>query len=382
MSSIVANTPAQREALLKDFGRPERAGLYVPRILQQHLADDPLRQAWIAEGTAVFADVSGFTKLSEALSRKGREGAEQITETIEQIFSKMLGVAYERGGSLLKFGGDALLLWFDGEHHVARACSAAWGMHQALRDVGAIELHDVSITLRMSQGVHTGHFEFFAVGKSHRELLPVGPAWSRLAAIEGSAEADQIVVSAETAALLPAGCQGDAVAMGHVLAREPAGHAEKVPLVPGPKLATETLARCLSPAIRSQVLAAEAGRSTDRLRSRSSGFPEPTRSSPSAAQAKPPKSCTSSSAQSRRPRKNRMSHFSRPTWTRTAASSSWPREHPRRRATTKSACSSPCARSSPASCRCRSASARIAERFSQATSVLRTGGPTRSWAMP
>ena len=30
----------------------------------------------------------------------------------------MLAVAYENGGSLLKFGGDALLLWFDGEGHV------------------------------------------------------------------------------------------------------------------------------------------------------------------------------------------------------------------------------------------------------------------------
>ncbi|HLW11078.1 MAG TPA: adenylate/guanylate cyclase domain-containing protein, partial [Casimicrobiaceae bacterium] len=259
MSSIVAENIVQREKLLEDFGRPERAGLYVPRVLQQHLADDPLRQAWSAEGTAVFADVSGFTKLSEALAQKGREGAEQITETIEHVFGVLLGVAYERGGTLLKFGGDALLLWFQGEHHMVHACGAAARIRDVLRDVGTIALPDVTITLRISQGVHTGRFEFFAVGTSHRELLPVGPGWSRLAAAEASAGADQIVLSAETAASIPAEYLGEALETGRMLLREPAEHAEKVPLVPRPKLATETLARCLSTAIRAQVLAGGGG---------------------------------------------------------------------------------------------------------------------------
>ena len=259
MSSIVAENLVQREKLLDDFGRPERAGLYVPRVLQQHLVDDPLRHAWIAEGTAVFADVSGFTKLSEALAQKGREGAEQITETIENVFGVLLGVAYERGGTLLKFGGDALLLWFHGEHHVLRACGAAARIRDVLGEVGTIALPDVTITLRISQGVHTGRFEFFAVGTSHRELLPVGPGWSRLAAAEASAGADQIVLTAETAAAMPAEYLGDSTDTGRLLLREPSEHAEKLPLVPRPKLATETLARCLSTAIRAQVLAGGGG---------------------------------------------------------------------------------------------------------------------------
>jgi class 3 adenylate cyclase/tetratricopeptide (TPR) repeat protein len=258
-STIMASGRLEREALLEDFGRPERAGLYVPRILQQHLAEDPLRQGWVAEGTAVFADVSGFTKLSEALARKGREGAEQITETIEQVFALMLGVAYDRGGSLLKFGGDALLLWFEGEDHVARACDAAAKMRGVLHEVGTIELSDVTVTLRMSQGVHSGRFEFFAVGQSHRELLPVGPGWSRLAATESAAEAGQILVTTEAAAELPSDCLGDSIATGRLLVREPSEHRDDMPLVPRPKLATETLARCLSTAIRTQVLAGGGG---------------------------------------------------------------------------------------------------------------------------
>jgi hypothetical protein len=87
-----------------------RAIPYVARILQQHLVDDPNDRAWTGFGTAAFVDISGFTKLSERLARKGREGAEQITEAIEKSFESILFVAYENGGSLLKFGGDARCL--------------------------------------------------------------------------------------------------------------------------------------------------------------------------------------------------------------------------------------------------------------------------------
>ena len=254
MTPVVADNLVQREKTLRDFGRPERAGLYVPRVLQQHLADDPLSEAWSAAGTAVFADVSGFTRLSEALAQKGREGAEQITDAIEKVFGELLGVAYDRGGTLLKFGGDALLLWFDGDDHVVRACGAAGRIREALSRVGVIELPGVTITLRISQGVHTGTFDFFVVGTSHHELLTVGPEWTQLAAAESCAGADQIVISAQTASLLPQECVGESVASGNLLVHEPA-HPEKVAAAAPPKLATETISRCLSPAIRSQVLA-------------------------------------------------------------------------------------------------------------------------------
>jgi class 3 adenylate cyclase len=117
-----------------------RAIPYVARILQQHLVHDPHNRSWIGEGTAAFVDISGFTKLSERLAKKGREGAEQITEAIEKSFESILAVAYENGGSLLKFGGDALLLWFEGDGHALRACRATVLMRRTLRRVGQIDI--------------------------------------------------------------------------------------------------------------------------------------------------------------------------------------------------------------------------------------------------
>jgi len=213
-----------------------RAIPYVARILQQHLVEDPTRRVWKRRGTAVFVDISGFTKLSERLARKGREGAEQITEAIEKSFESILFVAYENGGSLLKFGGDALLLWFEGDGHAVRACRATVLMRRTLRGVGRIEIPGAKVTLRMAQGVHSGSFHFFAVGTTHTELLPTGPGWSRLVMMEHSASAGEIVISPETTAFLPGWCLGEARGAGTLLRREPPGHTARMPLIPRPKM--------------------------------------------------------------------------------------------------------------------------------------------------
>jgi class 3 adenylate cyclase len=232
----------------------ERAIPYVARILQQHLIEDPAGRCWTGDGTAVLVDISGFTKLSEQLARKGREGAEQITELIGRSFEAILLVAYENGGSLLKFGGDSLLLWFERERHAARACRATVLMCEALDDVGRIEVPGANVTLRMSQSVHTGRFHFFAVGTSRVELLPAGPAWSRAVVMEREADAGEILLSPETAALLPSSCLGEPKGPGVLLQREPPGVTEKLPLIARPRMPPETLLRCLSPAIRDHVL--------------------------------------------------------------------------------------------------------------------------------
>ena len=43
--------------------------------------------------TMVFADVSGFTRLSERLARKGKEGAEHLVDVINTCFSALLADA-------------------------------------------------------------------------------------------------------------------------------------------------------------------------------------------------------------------------------------------------------------------------------------------------
>jgi hypothetical protein len=70
---------------------------------------------------------------------------------------------------------------------------------------------------------------------------------------EHAADADEIVISDETAAILPPECVGEAKSPGRLLASIPPGHEGSVPLVRRRRLALETLARCLSPTVRAHV---------------------------------------------------------------------------------------------------------------------------------
>src|SRR6201997_3461211 len=104
------------------------------------LPADQARRVEVLEGTFVFIDVSGFTKLSERLQKVGREGAEVLVDTINSCFTALLADVHLLGGSLVKFGGDALLLWFEGDAHAARGCEAAIEMRRRLREVGRLSV--------------------------------------------------------------------------------------------------------------------------------------------------------------------------------------------------------------------------------------------------
>ncbi|HEY5316638.1 MAG TPA: adenylate/guanylate cyclase domain-containing protein, partial [Solirubrobacteraceae bacterium] len=228
---------------------------YVSRVLLRHLVAAPDEPAQPLEGTVVFTDLSGFTRLSERLARKGREGAEHLVDTINSCFSALLADAYAYGGSMLKFGGDALLLWFDGEEHALRACASACAMRTTLRRVGRIRAGTSNVVLRMSVGVHTGTFQTFLVGGSHREYLICGPAASTVVALEASASTGQILISGETAEHLPAGCLGTRAGPGVLLSRPPPA-AEWAPPQALAKPGDDALAACLSTALRPYLLAA------------------------------------------------------------------------------------------------------------------------------
>jgi len=158
---------------------------YLPRLLVQWLADEPDATFRELEGTVVFVDISGFTKLSERLAKSGRMGAEELAEAIGSCFARLLAVAHGNGGGLLKFGGDALLLLFTGTDHALKGARAAVGMRRALREIGKLETSGGRVQLRMSVGLHSGTFHLFLVGGSHREFMITGPGATQAAAMEG-----------------------------------------------------------------------------------------------------------------------------------------------------------------------------------------------------
>ena len=224
---------------------------FVPRLTLEWLRDEPDRLVYELDSTVAFVDISGFTAMSEQLSNLGKAGAEEVNDVMNATFAALLDVAYAEGGGLLKFGGDALLLLYDGEEHASRAARACYGMRRTLRKVGRPRTSAGAVQLRMHAGVHSGRFHFFLVGDEHRELLVSGPAATRTVEMEATSEAGEIVVSPETAALLPEGVLGDAKGGGHLLVAEPPGKGE---FIPTPDADGIPVALAIPTPLRSQLL--------------------------------------------------------------------------------------------------------------------------------
>jgi len=205
---------------------------YVPRLTIDWLRTAPGEIARELEGTMAFVDISGFTAMSERLAVRGRAGAEEVNEVVNATFGHLLDVAYAYGGGLLKFGGDALLLFFSGPEHERRACRAAYGMRRTLRSVGRPETSVGHVTLRMHVGLNSGRFHFFLVGDAHRELIVSGPETGRTVELEDASEAGDILLSASTAAALAERELGERKGPGVLLRLEPAADPLEEPLPP------------------------------------------------------------------------------------------------------------------------------------------------------
>lgn len=177
-------------------------GRYLARLHRRLLREGSAPTREEIDGTLVFADVSGFTPLTERLARRGKVGAEELTDVLNDVFGSLLDRAADFGGDLLKFGGDALLLFFDGPGHEARACAAALAMQSALAPFRHLRTAGGPVSLRMSVGVNSGPVQFFLVGRSHHELLVAGPTMSLLVALESAADAGEVLVGPATAAAI------------------------------------------------------------------------------------------------------------------------------------------------------------------------------------
>ncbi|MEJ2209341.1 MAG: adenylate/guanylate cyclase domain-containing protein [Anaerolineae bacterium] len=218
--SLTAGTP-RRGLLLNALDRLRSIlyllSTYLPGELVQQKMRRPIAgqvRGQMLDGSLLFSDVSGFTALSERLARtEGDLGAEQLTALMNDYFARMLRIIAWSGGCLLKFAGDALLVYFpwqEGGQQAAWAVRAALRMmdemgHYARSDGGQQSDGGASPPpLRMKIGVGSGPFLAASVGSAERmEYVVLGEPVERTMAAEGQAQAGQVIVDGATAARLP-----------------------------------------------------------------------------------------------------------------------------------------------------------------------------------
>jgi predicted ATPase/class 3 adenylate cyclase len=227
----------------------EALSVYIPMDRRQALA----RGASLPErpqGAALFADISGFTPLTEGLVRElgPQRGAEELTIHLNLVYHSLITELHRFGGSVIGFSGDAITCWFDdpstsspvrpytGPGLPSQAQPAPWPGGQpaaarqdgltaspraaqaglratacALAMQGAMVLYAAvptpsgrTVSLAMKAAVATGAVRRFLVGDPDIQVMDVlaGVALDQLAAAEHQAGKGEVVLDAAAAAAL------------------------------------------------------------------------------------------------------------------------------------------------------------------------------------
>jgi predicted ATPase/class 3 adenylate cyclase len=157
-------------------------------------------------GAALFADISGFTPLTEALAIDlGRKrGAEELTKYLNLIYNGLIKQVHHYGGSVIGFAGDAITCWFDDSapEAIARAVACALQLQQVMAALGAVTTPSgQQVQLAIKVAVCAGPARRFAVGDPDIMRIDAlaGDTLAQLAAAEHLAERGEVVVSQNVA---------------------------------------------------------------------------------------------------------------------------------------------------------------------------------------
>jgi adenylate cyclase len=165
-----------------------------------------------ARGTALFADVSGFTLLADELATSlgARRGVDELSRRINGLYAALIELVERYDGSVVSFAGDAITCWFDEsfeplilsfelnrqptqnsklktQNSSRRAVACAFAMQSVM---GAFP------TLGLKVAVTAGAARRFVVGDPQIQLIDVlaGATIARLALGEQLAQVGEVVV--------------------------------------------------------------------------------------------------------------------------------------------------------------------------------------------
>ena len=150
-----------------------------------------------AEGTIMFSDIVGFTAMSERLAPAA------VLERLNRYFTEMLEAIFGWGGTVDKFGGDAVLaVWgapVASSEHATAAVGGALEMHARLFTLN-LALEEAGETrIRMALGLNSGKFVAGNIGGAERiEWTVIGDTVNLAQRVEAQGFQGCVLVSQST----------------------------------------------------------------------------------------------------------------------------------------------------------------------------------------
>src|SRR3954462_2848019 len=166
----------------------ELAGAAPPRAAPAATPPQERRQV-----TVLFADLSGYTAVSEAMD------PERVKALVDSALRRLARELERFGGRVAKFIGDNVMALFGApvahEDHAERAVRAGLGMQEAMGEIndGLRETHGVTLEPRV--GINTGEVVAGAVGDAY---TVVGDTVNVAARLQAAAERGSVTVGERT----------------------------------------------------------------------------------------------------------------------------------------------------------------------------------------
>lgn len=197
---------------------------YLPKLIVQRANDGRLGgnepSAENFPAALLFADVSGFTRLTEHLAAQGPAGTEHLTQILNLYFGRIIDIVERWGGDVVKFAGDALIaLWpahegLDGAVTMATrsATACALQMQHELNDYSVGE--DLSLSMKVSIGAGTVSCSHLGGVHERWEFLLAGPPLAQVGIANGLASPGDVVASSEAMRFIGGDAAAAALAEG------------------------------------------------------------------------------------------------------------------------------------------------------------------------
>ncbi|MEW5869598.1 MAG: ABC transporter substrate-binding protein [Chloroflexota bacterium] len=197
------------------------ASVYIPADWRQAIAQGQTLPEH-TRGAALFADISGFSSLTEALVRAmgPRRGVEELPQHLNRVYDALITEIDHYAGSVIDFAGDSITCWFADEQVASssspparfdcgarRATACGLSMQRVMQTLEAVPIPGQEpVFLGIKVAIASGEVRRFVVGNADIQLIPAlaGSTLNRMAAAEHLAKRGEVLVDAPTIAQVEA----------------------------------------------------------------------------------------------------------------------------------------------------------------------------------
>jgi adenylate cyclase len=205
-TSMALDNSKAHNRLMKEALAREAYGRFLPDNIVSKILESPesLKLGGTnIEATILFADVRGFTPLSEKLQ------PQEIVELLNEYFTNMTDIIFSHQGMLDKYMGDGLMALFGvgyddkevNENAAVNAARAAMDMQRKMVDLRKKFFEQFGHEINIGIGINTGVITVGFIGSNRRmEYTGIGDPVNLAARLEANSKnsTTQVLISAAT----------------------------------------------------------------------------------------------------------------------------------------------------------------------------------------